>query len=318
MFRFTLKFFIFNCIFSLSIIGFGLQYSLAQIKKNKLMHYNKLTPTEEHVILNKGTDIPFTGEYTDLFTSGHYICRQCNALLYQSKDKFHSGCGWPSFDEEVAGAVMKIPDKDGRRTEIVCTNCKGHLGHVFYGEQLTAKDTRHCVNTTSLKFVPDEKHTTETATFAGGCFWGVEYFFQNENGVLKTLVGYEGGHLKNPTYQDVLTHQTGHYEVIEVHYNPKLITYESLVKLFFEIHDPTQANGQGNDIGEQYQSVIFYHNEAQKNSAQLVIKTLESKKLNIATQLKPHTHFWKAEEYHQKYYQKNNGTPYCHKRVKRF
>ena len=281
--------------------------------------YNKLTAEEAHVILDKGTDRAFTGEYTDKFDEGVYQCRQCNAPLYVSDDKFHSNCGWPSFDQEIKGAVTSVKDADGRRTEITCANCKGHLGHVFYGEGFTEKDTRHCVNTTSLIFVPKKaKGTKETAIFAGGCFWGVEYYFQNEPGVLSTQVGYTGGHTKNPTYQDVLSHKSGHYEAIEITYDASKTSYETLAKLFFEIHDPTQANGQGNDIGQQYESVVFYKNDEQKNIANRLIQQLKKKGFNMATKLIPATTFWTAEQYHQAYYEKGGGTPYCHKRVKRF
>ncbi len=117
------------------------------------LKYNKLTPEEQRVILHKGTDMPFTGEYEFKTDPGIYICRQCNAPLYRSEDKFDAHCGWPSFDDEIKGAVIRVPDKDGRRTEIICANCKGHLGHVFLNEGFTAKDTRHCVNTTSLRFI---------------------------------------------------------------------------------------------------------------------------------------------------------------------
>ncbi len=116
--------------------------------------YNKLTPQEESVLVNKATDMPFSGSYYKKKDSGVYICRRCNNPLYESTDKFDSGCGWPSFDDEIKGAVKRVPDADGHRVEIICNNCGGHLGHVFEGEGLTNKDTRHCVNTSSIKFIP--------------------------------------------------------------------------------------------------------------------------------------------------------------------
>ena len=144
-----------NILMICPIVG-SCQESTKETTEKMENNYNKLTPEEARVILKKGTDLPYTGEYTDKFDAGTYICRQCDAPLYRSDDKFHSNCGWPSFDDEIEGAVQRVPDADGRRVEIICANCKGHLGHVFEGEQFTDKNVRHCVNTTSLKFIARE------------------------------------------------------------------------------------------------------------------------------------------------------------------
>lgn len=286
------------------------------------MKYNKLTPEEERIIIHKGTERPFTGKYTDHKESGTYICKRCNAPLYKSDDKFDSHCGWPSFDDEIEGAVKRMPDADGMRTEIICNNCGGHLGHVFTGEGFTDKNTRHCVNSISLEFIADEKESskkaTELATFAGGCFWGVEYYFQNAEGVLSTTVGYTGGHKDNPTYKEVCSGTTGHVEAIEVEFDPNKISYEDLAKLFFEIHDPTQADRQGPDMGYQYRSMVFYHNEKQKQTAEKLIKILESKNYDVVTDVVKAEQFWPAEDYHQDYYQNNGKQPYCHFYKKKF
>ena len=297
---------------------------LVTLKTKNRMHTmqlktNSLPLPTVQIIRDKSTEYPFTGEYNDWTGAGTYLCRQCGLALFRSQTKFHSACGWPSFDEEIVGAVKRVPDADGRRTEIVCSRCQAHLGHVFQGEGLTEKNIRHCVNSLSLDFVNDlTVNDTEEAIFAAGCFWGVEYYFKKLSGVVKTEVGYTGGKKENPLYEEVCSHGTGHVEAIRVLYDPKKVSYEQIVKYFFEIHDPTQVNGQGPDIGEQYLSVIFYYDEQQKNTAQKLIAELERKGLQIATRLLPISVFWRAETYHQDYYEKTHKQPYCHTYVKRF
>lgn len=281
-------------------------------KPNKAMKYNKLTPDEENVILYKATERPFTGKYLNNKENGIYTCKRCDAELYRSSDKFESDCGWPSFDDEIDGAVRQIPDADGRRVEIVCAACGAHLGHVFKGEGFTAKNTRHCVNSISMNFVPEKTKTIEVAYFASGCFWGTEYHFMKAPGVSATTVGYMGGHTTNPTYKEVCTGTTGHAETTEVIFDSSKTSYENLVKLFFETHDFTQVGGQGPDIGDQYRSVIFYTSPEQKAVSEKYLKILTEKGYKVATKLQPADEFWKAEDYHQEYYDKKNGTPYCH------
>ena len=159
---------------------------------------------------------------------------------------------------------------------------------------------------------------TETAVFAGGCFWGVEHLFKDIPGVKELQVGYTGGSLPNPSYKQVCTHTTGHAEAVRIVFDPEIVSFETLAKHFFEIHDPTQSNGQGPDIGPQYRSEIFYLSEQQKRQAEEVIGLLRSKGYEVNTKLTPATTFWKAEDYHQQYYDKTGGEPYCHIRVKKF
>jgi peptide methionine sulfoxide reductase msrA/msrB len=312
----------FNSVFLLALqvmLFLSINACTQETPKNQNMEYKKLTPEEESVIVNKGTERPFTGKYWNTFDKGTYVCKRCGAPLYTSDDKFESDCGWPSFDDEIPGAVKRVPDADGMRTEIICANCGAHLGHVFTGEHLTKKNTRYCVNSISMDFIPaGSKPATDTAFFAGGCFWGVEYYMERATGVKSVISGYIGGHKDNPTYQEVCAGNTGHYEAVEIVFDPSVISFESLAKLFFEIHDPTEWNHQGPDYGDQYRSAVFYRNEAQKETTEKLIAILKSKGYKVVTEVKPATTFWKAEAYHQDYYEHKGSRPYCHGYTKRF
>ncbi len=298
--------------------------TIALIAKEKKVKQNKnLTDFEKKVVFEKATERPFSGKYNSFYDDGVYKCKVCGNPLYKSTNKFNSHSGWPSFDDAIKGAVKEIPDKDGHRVEIVCAKCGAHLGHIFKGEKFTEKNTRHCVNSVSLDFTPEKKaiipKKEATAYFAGGCFWGVEYHFEKLKGVISATNGYMGGNTDEPSYKQVCYENTGHLEVVEIKYNPRVVSYETLVKLFFEIHDPTQANGQGPDIGEQYKSAIFYNTEEEKEIVSKLIKILKDKNYDIVTKvIKADTPFWEAEDYHQNYYEKHNKKPYCHAYVKRF
>ncbi len=271
---------------------------------------NYLADLEKQVMFHKATEPPFTGKYDKHFENGVYVCKNCRNLLFYSRDKFNSGCGWPAFDDSAIGAVDRLLDADGQRIEIVCANCGIHLGHVFEGEAFTPKNTRHCVNSASLDFVP--ACNLETIVVGGGCFWGIEYLFRKLNGILSVTSGYCGGNADNPSYKQVCSGITGHYEVVEVVFEKTEISLEEVLKYFFEIHDFEQVGGQGPDIGQQYESVIFYQNDKQKSVAQKLIDQLSSMNYSVATKLLPAKTFYPAELYHQRYYQRTKKTPYCH------
>jgi len=297
----------------------------------------KLTPMQFHVTQEAGTEPPFRNEYWNEQRDGIYVDIVSGKPLFTSKDKFDSGCGWPSFTKPLAGEDV-VEKKDGTlgmiRTEVRSKEADSHLGHVFDDGPRDRGGLRYCINSASLRFVPIEdlekeglgsflplfgkaasasKPTLkeEVATLAGGCFWGMEDLLRKQPGVAAIEVGYTGGKVANATYQN----HEGHAEAVQIRFDPTKTTYEALLRFFFRIHDPTTLNRQGNDMGTSYRSAIFVHSEAQRQTAERVKAEVDASgkwKRPIVTEITAAGPWWTAEAYHQDYLIKNPGGYTCH------
>lgn len=284
-----------------------------KIKKTNAQWKKILSPEQYAVMFQCGTEAPFSGRYNDFWEKGTYVCAACGSPLFRSETKYEHGTGWPSFTSPSTETGLDSVEDDShgmRRIEVRCAVCGAHLGHVF--DDGPAPGGRHyCINSAALTFKSEARDKTavpQIAAFAAGCFWGVEDKLAKVKGVLTTAVGYSGGTTKNPTYEDVCTDRTGHAEAVQLTFDPAQVAYEDLVRMFFKLHDPTQVDRQGPDVGTQYRSVIFYQDDEQKTTAEKVKAELDTGGAYgrpIATRILPASEFYKAEDYHQKYYEKH-------------
>lgn len=320
----------------LSLLGSG--NLLANKSTNMENKIKNLTEIQKFVTQHDGTERAFDNEYWDNKKDGIYVDVVSGKALFSSKDKYDSGTGWPSFTKSIDGTEIKTK-QDSKlgmtRTEVRSSSADSHLGHIFDDGPKDKGGKRFCINSAAMRFVAKEdlakegysqylelfdssqlsQSNLESAVLAGGCFWGMEELIRSLGGVVDVKAGYSGGAVPNPTYEIVKTGLSGHAESIEVIFDPQKTSYEAILRFFFQIHNPTTLNQQGNDRGTQYRSAIFYQNDRQRKMAEKLVKDANKSGIfpgKIATEVTRLSKFYEAESYHQDYLQKNPGGYTCH------
>lgn len=270
-----------------------------------------LTEEQYRITRAHGTERAFSSEMCSLFEPGRYHCVGCDSLLFDATEKFDSGTGWPSFTQPVRENAVSyhLDDSLGmQRVETRCNTCDAHLGHVF-PDGPDPGGLRYCINAVALR---KESPASAQATFGGGCFWCTEAIFRQVAGVTRVESGYSGGETADPDYRAVCSGRTGHAEVVQITFDPGVVSYADLVRIHLSTHDPTTLNRQGADQGTQYRSIVLTHDLQQEAVAREVIAEMAPAFDDpVVTEIEPLATFFRAETYHQDYFANHAEQPYC-------